>query len=161
VAGGTPPTLNLISGNPVMVSAACTLSVDKSLVILPDTSTLVMMKTGYSDSVPLTAGITCPGNTKISNGTTLTMGTALTDETDISLVGNTGTATGVGIEVLDSDGNRVSASSGTVQQEAFMQKEAGLPGATEKFAVRMVRHPEAKVTPGTIYGTFTLTLTTN
>lgn len=155
------PTLNLISGSPVVVSATCSLSVDKSLIELPDTSTHKMMEEGFSDSEQLKAGITCPGNTRINNGTSLTLGTSAPDRTDLSLVGNTGTAGGVGIEVMDQQGKRISASSGKVEQAPFTQQGAGAPGATQDFAIRMVKIPGETVTPGSVIGTFTLTLTVN
>lgn len=160
VNGGSP-VLNLMSGSPVVVSAACTLSVDKSLIVLPDTSTLALMEKGYSDSVPLSAGITCPGNTYLRSGTTLTLSTSAPDGTDSTLVGNTGTATGVGIEVLDSIRNRINASGGTVTQAPFTQGSVAMPGATQEFSVRLARLSGAGVTAGTVRGVFTLTLTVN
>ncbi|MFX2612014.1 fimbrial protein [Enterobacter mori] len=158
---GTWPTLWLKNSTPVIVSASCVLSVDKTLIILPDTSTLTLKKEGVSESVPLTAGITCPENTFINNGTTLTLDSAVVDSSDITLVGNTGTSSGVGIEVLGGDGNRVSASGGTVRQAVFTQGSSAAPGATQSFSVRMKHLPNTEVTPGTIQGTFTLTLTLN
>lgn len=160
-SSGNSPTLNLISASPVVVSAACTLSVDKSLIELPETSTRKMMEEGYSDGVSLRASVTCPGNTRINNGTSLMLSSATLDSTDPSLVGNTGTASGVGIEVLDQHGKRVSASSGEVEQPPFTQQGVGAPGAIQDFTVRMIKHVGETVEPGTVLGTFTLTLTVN
>ena len=158
---GAWPTLWIKNAAPVIISASCVLSVDKTLIIIPDTTTLTLMKEGVSESVPLAASITCPQNTFISNGTTLTLDTAVADKTDITLVGNTGTSSGVGIEVLDGDDNRVSASGGTVSQAVFTQGNSATPGAVQNFSVRIRQHPNAQVTPGTILGTFTLTLSIN
>lgn len=158
---GYTPVLGLISTTPVILSAACVLSVDKSLIILPDTSTLKLMKDGYSSSESLVAAITCPENTLISNGTTLTVRAATLDATDSTLVGNTGTARGIGIEVLDDKGNRVSANNGALPQPAFIQSDTAAAGVMQNFKVRMVRLPAEKVIAGTVSGTFTITLTVN
>ena len=159
---GQAPTLQIRVNNAVTVAATCTLAVDKSLVTLPDTDAGALTQAGYSSSVPLSAGITCPGNTTISNGTTLTLSTSKVDGLDNTLVGSTGTATGVAIEVLNDKGTRVSAQNGTVAQAAFTQgSNTAAPGATQAFSVRMAHQAGVAVTAGTVQGVFTLTLTLN
>lgn len=154
------PTLNLTVNNAPVVTAACTLATDKSLVVLPDTGVAEMMSAGYSASRDVRALITCPADTTLSGGTTLTLSTPQAD-TDPSLVKNTGTATGVAIEVLDGT-TRVSAGGGTVSQAAFTQgSSTASPGATQTLSVRMVRQPGQPVSGGTVQGTFTLTLAVN
>ncbi|PTA88967.1 hypothetical protein CWM66_21170 [Kosakonia sp. H7A] len=157
---GTAPTLRLTVGNAPVVTAACTLATDKSLVVLPDTGVAEMMSAGYSASRDVQAQITCPADTTLSGGTTLTLSTPQTD-TDSTLVKNTGTATGVAIEVLDGT-TRVSAGGGTVSQAAFTQgSSTASPGATQTLSVRMVRQSGQPVSGGTVQGTFTLTLAVN
>lgn len=154
------PTLRLTVGNAPVVTAACTLATDKSLVVLPDTGVAEMMSAGYSASRDVRAQITCPADTTLSGGTTLTLSTPQTD-TDSTLVKNTGTATGVAIEVL-SGTTRVSAGGGTVSQAAFTQgSSTASPGATQTLSVRMVRQSGQPVSGGTVQGTFTLTLAVN
>ncbi|WP_158262951.1 fimbrial protein [Kosakonia sp. H7A] len=154
------PTLNLTVNNAPVVTAACTLVTDKNLVVLPDTGGAEMMNAGHSASRDVQAQITCPADTTLSGGTTLTLSTPQAD-TDPTLVKNTGTATGVAIEVLDGT-TRVSAGGGTVSQAAFTQgSSTASPGATQTLSVRMVRQPGQPVSGGTVQGTFTLTLAVN
>jgi type 1 fimbria pilin len=158
---GAAPTLQLMTGNPMIVTASCVIAVDNAMVVLPDISSQAMLDNGHSESVALSAGIICPGNTVMANGTSLTLTTAAQDKVDPTLVRNTGTATGVAIEVLDQHGQRVNASGGVVSQDPFTQAYTSLPGVTEEFNVRMTRLPEQVVTPGSVHGTFIITLTTN
>lgn len=158
---GKGPTLWLKNSAPVIISANCVLSVNKSLIILPDTTTQTLKMAGVSESVSLAAAINCPQNTFISNGASLTLSTSVVDATDITLVGNTGTSTGVGIEVIDNEGKRVSASGGVVHQALFTQESAAIPGAIQNFSVRARHHSGTEITAGTIRGTFILTLAIN
>lgn len=143
------------------VSASCNLSVDKSLVTLPDTDAGVLARDGVSAAASLTAYVTCPANTTLSGGISLTLATAKADATDNTLVGNTGTATGVAIEVLGSDGKRVSVQGGTVTQKAFTQSSTSSAGASQAFSVRMAHLNGQTVSAGTVQGTFTLTVSVN
>lgn len=119
---GVAPTLNLTVNNAPVVTAACMLATDKSLVVLPNTAAAEIMSAGYSASRDVQAQITCPANTTLSGGTTLTLSTPQAD-TDSTLVKNTGTAQGVAIEVLEGT-TRVSVSGGTVSQAAFTRVAA-------------------------------------
>lgn len=154
------PTLRLTVSNAPVVTAACSLATDKSLVVLPDTSAAEMMSAGYSASRDVQAQITCPADTTLSGGTTLTLSTPQADA-DPTLVKNAGTAKGVAIEVL-SGTTRVSAGGGTLSQAAFTQgSSTASPGATQTLSVRMVRQSGQQVSGGTVQGTFTLTLAVN
>lgn len=155
-------TLHLYTGTgSVTLTAVCALSVDKPLVTLPDTDADDLMRDGHSASVALSAAVTCPAGTTLSNGTTITMATPLADATDNTLVGSTGTAKGVAIEVLDGSGKRVSAQNGTVSQGAFTQNGTASPGVTQGYSVRMALLPGHIVTPGSVQGSFTLTVSVN
>nr|CAH8250724.1 Uncharacterised protein [Escherichia coli] len=157
---GVAPTLNLTVNNAPVVTAACMLATDKSLVVLPNTAAAEIMSAGYSASRDVQAQITCPANTTLSGGTTLTLSTPQAD-TDSTLVKNTGTAQGVAIEVLEGT-TRVSVSGGTVSQAAFTQgSSTAYAGATQTLSVRMVRKPGHKVSNGNVVGTFTLMLAVN
>ena len=159
-AGGSAPTLRLSINNAPVVTAACSLATDKSLVVLPDTGAAELMSAGYSASRDVQAQITCPADTTLSGGTTLTLSTPQADA-DPTLVKNTGTAKGVAIEVL-SGTTRVSAGGGTLSQAAFTQgSSTASPGATQTLSVRMVRQSGQQVSGGTVQGTFTLTLAVN
>jgi len=146
--------------NAATITAVCSLSVDKSLVLLPDTDANILTTNGYSGSVPLNAYVTCPTDTTLPNGTNLRLATSQADITDNSLVGNAGNAQGVAIEILNGN-KRVSAQDGRVEQTSFTQGVAGTTGATETLNVRMSRLPGQKVTAGSVRGTFTLTLSVN
>ncbi len=152
---GTIRLLNINQSSAFNITATCALSTDKSTVELPDTDSDELMQYGYSRSTSLTASVTCPQNTVITNGTTLTLSTGLADSTDTSLVGSTGLAKGVAIEVLDDKNNRVSAQNGKVNQSQFSG------ATTQNFSVRMVKQVGQIVTPGTVQGSFILTLKVN
>ncbi|MHC0025529.1 fimbrial protein [Enterobacter vonholyi] len=159
-AGGNLYLMNIQQTAPVNVTTACVLSTDKSTVQLPDTDTDVLSQAGVSNSAALTAYVTCPANVRVFS--TLTMSTTAADTTDNTLVGNTGQAKGVAIEVLDGSGNRVSAQGGTVKLPRFTQgSSTAAPGASQALSVRMVHLSGQPVIPGTVQGTFTLTLTVN
>lgn len=160
--GGDIRQLNIQQSSAVTLTAACTLAADRTTLLLPDTSTAALTRDDHSDSRDLTLSVTCPAGMTMSNGTTLTLSTAAVDATDSTLVGSTGTAKGVGIEVLDDKGNRVNASGGAVKQASFSQgSSTAAPGTSQLFNVRMARQTGATVTAGTVQGTFTLTLTVN
>lgn len=144
----------------VTVTAACTLSSDKTTVLLPDTDAGALAKDGYSASAQLTGYVTCPANVRVFS--TLTMSTPAADATDNTLVASTGSAKGVAIEVLDGSGKRISAQGGTVILPRFTQgSSAATPGASQVLSVRMAHQAGAAVVAGTVQGTFTLTLTVN
>lgn len=156
----TPPTLRLTVNTSPVVAASCTLATDTNMVVLPDTPIEELRRNGYSRSRDVVAYITCPADTTISGGTNLTL-TAIQAESDSSLVKSTGTAQGVAIEVLEGNA-RISAAGGTVKQALFRQGDStSSPGATQSLSVRMVRNPGETVSPGSVKGTFTLTLTVN
>lgn len=154
------PILRLTVNNAPLLVAGCTLATDKSLVVLPDTGTKELMSNGYSASSDVLALITCPADTTISGGMTITLSAPFSD-TDPTLVKNTGTARGVSIEVLNGN-TRLSASGGTLKQEAFTQGMSILsPGITQRLSVRIVRNPGETASAGSVKGTFTLTLSVN
>lgn len=158
---GIAPSLILKSSNALALSFSCMLSVDKSILTLPDTSIAKLMDENVSDSVGFTTSITCPENTDMEKGTALVLTAISKEKSDGMLVGNTGTATGIGIELLDNEGNRLNAGGGLIHQAPWNQGSVSAPGVAEEFRVRMVRLPEQQVEAGTVRGTFTLTLKIN
>lgn len=150
-------TLNLQPGvNAMSLNATCALSVSNNgQVSLPSVDATDVARNGYGSSVAFSAAVTCPSGVTLSSGTTLTLSTTASDATDSTLVGNTGQAKGVAIEVLDGHGNRVSAMNGTVSQASFT-------GSTsQSFSARIAHVTGSTVSPGSVRGTATLTLTVN
>lgn len=158
---GLPVTMDITAGRLPVLTALCALSVDKTQITLPDTETTVIKRDGHSDSRDLLAQVTCPADTTLSSGTTLTLSTPFAEASDNSLIGNSGSAKGVAIEVLDDKNNRINAQGGAIKQARFTQTGTAAPGATQTYQVRMLALPGAEVEAGTVQGTFTLTLTVN
>ncbi|MCK2177819.1 MULTISPECIES: fimbrial protein [Enterobacter cloacae complex] len=96
-----------------------------------------------------TVGVTCPVNVQTS-GMTLSLTASQTDATDPGLLGNSGTATGIGVEVLDGSGNRVSAN-GSVAGAGFVTS------TSQTWGVRFVR--TGTVSAGTVRATATINVT--
>lgn len=150
-------TLNLQPGvNAMSLNATCALSVSNNgQVSLPSVDATDVARNGYGSNAAFSAAVTCPSGVTLSSGTTLTLSTTAADTTDSTLVGNTGQAQGVAIEVLDGQGNRVSATNGSVNQASFT-------GSTSQAFSARIRHVTGKtVSPGSVQGTATLTLTVN
>ena len=94
-------------------------------------------------------GVTCPTNIQ-TGSMTLSLAAAQTDGTVPTLLGNSGTATGIGVEVLDGNGNRVNAN-GTVAGAGFVTS------TSQTWSVRFVR--TGAVSAGTVRATATLNVT--
>lgn len=100
-------------------------------------------------SKTFTVGVTCPTNVQ-TGSMTLSLAAAQTDDAVPALLGNSGTATGIGVEVLDSSGNRVNAN-GSVAGAGFVTS------TSQSWSVRFVRTGD--VSAGTVRATATLTVT--
>ncbi|HIH9253576.1 TPA: fimbrial protein [Enterobacter ludwigii] len=98
---------------------------------------------------PFTVGVTCPVNVQTS-GMTLSMSASRTDASDPRLLGNSGTATGIAVEVLDGSGKRVNAN-GSVAGDGFVTSTSQIWG------VRFVR--TGTVSAGTVRATATINVT--
>ncbi|MGG1929428.1 hypothetical protein M987_04634 [Enterobacter soli ATCC BAA-2102] len=96
-----------------------------------------------------TVGVTCPANIQTS-GMTLSLTAAQTDSSDPTLLGNSGTATGIGVEVVDGNGNRVNAN-GSVAGAGFVTS------TSQTWGVRFVR--TGPVSAGTVRATATINVT--
>lgn len=138
------------------MTATCVLSVSNSGQInLPSADAVALTQTGYGSSGNFTAAVNCPSGVTLSSGTNLTLSTSAADSKDNTLVGNTGMATGVAIEVLDNAGKRVSATGGNVGQTSFT-------GSTSQaFSARIVHLRGQLISAGSVHGTATLTLKVN
>ncbi|WP_158262952.1 fimbrial protein [Kosakonia sp. H7A] len=156
---GTNRILSFRGLQDIVTTATCTLSTDKNTVLLPDTDAGELVKNGVSASASLSAYMTCPAFTGAT--ATLTVSTPLAETSDASLVGNSGSAKGVAIEVLDESSKRISASGGTTAAIIRQGTSTAVPGLTRTLGVRMTHLNGQTVSAGTVQGTFTLTLAVN
>lgn len=156
---GSSRILSFRSLQDIVTTMTCTLSTDRNTVLLPDTDAGELVKNGVSASASLSAYLTCPALTGAT--ATLTVSTPLAETSDASLVGNSGSAKGVAIEVLDESGKRISASGGTSAKVIRQGTSTAAPGVTRILGVRMTHLNGQTVSGGTVQGTFTLTLAVN
>lgn len=149
LADGTTRTLNISSTRDVRIIPECVVnsipSVEFGNVGMSNFATAG--STGPLNN--FTVGVTCPVNVQ-TGGMTLSLSATQTDSTDATLLGNSGTATGIGVEVVDSNGNRVNAN-GSVAGAGFVTS------TSQTWGVRFVR--TGTVSAGTVRATATINVT--
>ncbi|WP_370605581.1 fimbrial protein [Citrobacter braakii] len=94
-------------------------------------------------------GVTCP-NGILTSSMMLSLSAAQTDSVDSTLIGNSGTASGIGVEVLDNNGQRVNVNS-SVYGGGF------LTSTSQTWGVRFVR--TGSMSAGTVRAIATINVT--
>lgn len=113
--------VNVYLSNPIKLTSSCTLGTISD-VTLPDIDTTTLKQLG--DTGPETSfslPVTCPSGTEFSSVTLeLSEAGGSIDQSDSTLLKNTGSAGGLAIEVINSEGKRISASKGTVSRTSVI-----------------------------------------
>ncbi|HCC5977151.1 TPA: fimbrial protein [Citrobacter koseri] len=146
---GATRTLTIVNGSTIRVVPECVVDAIPS-VEFGNVSMLRFTSVGDTGpQKPFTVDVTCPANIQ-TGGMTLSLSSPQTDAADPTLLGNSGTATGIGVEVLDGNGNRVNAN-GSVAGAGFVTS------TSQTWGVRFVR--TGTVSAGTVRATATINVT--
>lgn len=146
---GSTRTLTILNGSTIRVVPECVVD---SIPSVEFGNVSMLRFTAVGDTgpqKPFTVGVTCPANIQ-TGGMTLSLTAAQTDSSDPTLLGNSGTATGIGVEVVDGNGSRVNAN-GSVAGAGFVTS------TSQTWGVRFVR--TGPVSAGTVRATATINVT--
>lgn len=146
---GSTRTLTIVNGSAIRVVPECVVD---SIPAVEFGNVSMLHFASVGDTGPqrsFTVGVTCPANIQ-TGGMTLSLTAAQTDSGDPTLLGNSGTATGIGVEVVGGNGNRVNAN-GTVTGAGFVTS------TSQTWGVRFVR--TGPVSAGTVRATATINVT--